>query len=244
MEAPCAAVEGVVRGALACVAGLTHAAVACCASHHAHRAALLWRALAWVREAALLLAAVPSLLLAPCLMCCCVYRDFDADRDEWELGALPTVLGRVDMRRFFVVAFGQGAGAANVDDARLHERSLDSLGSGMIQPPYRLLRVRPADIEPLAQEAAVAALEEGGRRGGRRGAAAAAAAAEAEDDAFDGERARRKAMAAAAGASDDDSGSDDEAPEDGDAHVRHLEVEMPAAGAVAARHARDLRSVL
>ena len=187
----------------------------------------------------------PSLLLAPCLMCCCVYRDFDADRDEWQLGALPTLLGRVDMRRFFVVAFGQGAGAANVADARLHEHSLDSLGSGMIQPPYQLLCVRPADIEPLAQEAAVAAVEEGGRRRlGGHGVAYAADTVGTDDGACDGERARRKAAAAAAGASDDDSGSDVEAPEDGSAHVRHLEVEMTAAGAVAARHARDFRSVL
>ncbi|KAJ1448495.1 hypothetical protein M885DRAFT_538928 [Pelagophyceae sp. CCMP2097] len=62
------------------------------------------------------------------------YAAFDADADDWELRPIPTVLGFVDSRRFFVVAFGQGASAANVraDDGV----SDDSWPGTILHRPY------------------------------------------------------------------------------------------------------------
>lgn len=103
---------------------------------------------------------------------CCVYGAFDAEVDEWQLRPLPTLCGRFDPRRLFVVSFGQGASAANVADDALDEMSMDSLsgvrwgGDGVLQPPYKVFGIRPRDIEMVVDDESPAATKGRGDSGG------------------------------------------------------------------------------
>ena len=54
---------------------------------------------------------------------CIIYRDYDIDTD-WNLKALPTLIGNVDVRRFFVISFGNGSLAENVE---VNENIMDTL---------------------------------------------------------------------------------------------------------------------
>lgn len=65
----------------------------------------------WLREGLLLLAATCTLALPG--MSLTVYRDFNPDKDEWDLSPIPTLLGKVDPRRFYTFSLGQGSMAAN-----------------------------------------------------------------------------------------------------------------------------------
>lgn len=90
IEAPCAALEALLKSPLYLVASS-------CGGY------------AYVRESFLFLALATSPLV-------CVYRDFNAQADEWELRPAPTLLGWVDPRRLGVLMYGQAATAANLQD--------------------------------------------------------------------------------------------------------------------------------
>ena len=103
-----AVIEGLVRAPFYLLTGLLlllHALLTC-RQHTALRASL------YLREGLLFLAATLSLLLPGAALL--IYRQFHAEAEEWDLSALPTLLGRVDPRRFYVFSYGQGGLAANV----------------------------------------------------------------------------------------------------------------------------------
>ena len=140
-EAPCAVVEGSLRGCalllcatvLACVTFLVYLAEpkharnsvsvgegsAVPISRHRNEellsAYMLGFVRRWWREGVLFLVSAASLVVCPC-SACVVYRGYSAEEeDEWNMSPLPTVLGAVDPRRFGTFVFGQGSEAANVD---------------------------------------------------------------------------------------------------------------------------------
>ena len=75
-------------------------------------AGLVQRAMAWMREGILFLAAALSLAVPCCVLCS--YRNFRTE-EPWDLEPIPTIVGCVDPRRFFVFNKGQIEWARNKD---------------------------------------------------------------------------------------------------------------------------------
>lgn len=104
----------------------------------------------------------PSYLRESCLFCAlalspisCVYRDFNAQADEWHLRPAPTVLGWVDPRRLGVLMFGQAATACNLDD-----ECMDSWPGAVLHAPVRTTAIIPMIPSPKADVASELLFEE------------------------------------------------------------------------------------
>lgn len=96
-----------------------------------------WRL--WIREGLLFLASSLSLLFPGLVLY--VYRGFHPEAEEWDLAALPTLLGNVDPRRFYSFSYGQGSLASNVA-YNAEMGSLDSWGDTILYPPKSLSGAR------------------------------------------------------------------------------------------------------
>ena len=132
-EGPLAACEGLVRAPFCLGLGALMLVLALLSGDAVARAA----ALGWLREGALFFAAALTLAV-PCAAALTVYRDLwragldgrlqdSYEADDWDLKAIPTVLGAVDPRRFVVFVRGQGSVAGNVQEDAASGRALDGL---------------------------------------------------------------------------------------------------------------------
>ena len=161
LEYPLSVLEGCIRALLLCVLMVTLLAVSimlfgCCSSQAAAHSLIYFRFAA--RETVLTAAATLSLAIPFAILF--IYRDYDTEH-AWDLSPLPTVIGEVDARRFFVVTMGQGSEADNVDvnvdvddgvdiaddverDSGAHKRvtkTHDSWGNGSIENIFLFPRV-------------------------------------------------------------------------------------------------------
>jgi hypothetical protein len=108
LEGPLAAIEALLRSFIF----LLCSAITLIASVVLYRKVcteLLW---ACLRESLLCVAAFFSLCVPG--VSCVVYRSYLRDETKWRLHPVPTILGWVDARRFFVFTFGNGSFANNV----------------------------------------------------------------------------------------------------------------------------------
>jgi len=87
----------------------------------------------WLREALLFFASAATLFL-PCTVLF-VYRDYRINED-WMLCALPTFVGWVDPRRFYVLCRGQGDVATNAMLFDIDEESMDTFGKTILHPAH------------------------------------------------------------------------------------------------------------
>lgn len=145
-EAPLAVVEGLVRGPLYLVAAAWIAIVSLigASSHAEQRAELSKHAAALAREGVLLLAATLTLAV-PFSTSCTVYGEVFDRTDDWDVHTVPTLLGAVDPRRFFVFAFGQ-AGELGSNGRPEPLRQLDDnsrLSRWVVAPSSSPLRFAP-----------------------------------------------------------------------------------------------------
>lgn len=82
-------------------------------------------------------AAVMMSLLVPCFILH-AFRNF-TDTGDWDLMPIKTVLGDIDLRRYVVIANGQGSTASNIDSFS-RGNCQDYLLGSCVYPPKILLR--------------------------------------------------------------------------------------------------------
>ena len=106
-EAFLAVLEGYVRCPLYVLAAIVLAAIGSCRRDGDQ----LRTAVSYLREAVIFLVTSTVLMIPGWMLF--AYTDFNTEEEQWNLRALPTCIGRVDPRRYYVVSRGQGAWAWN-----------------------------------------------------------------------------------------------------------------------------------
>lgn len=83
-------------------------------------------------------AAVMLSLLLPC----CIILSFRrySDGEDWDILPIPTIVGVVDLRRYFVIVYGYGSAAVNIDEFGV-DSCQDKWGGGIIIPPSRIVEI-------------------------------------------------------------------------------------------------------
>ena len=82
-------------------------------------------------EIAIHLAVIFSLLLPICIILS--FRNY-SDSEEWDLLPFKTILGQVDLRRYFIIAFGVGGTATNVDNFNVDTCQDSLIGANIYSP--------------------------------------------------------------------------------------------------------------
>jgi hypothetical protein len=86
---------------------------------------------------AVLDAAVMLSLVVPCCILA-AFRNF-SDTEEWVILPIKTVVGDVDLRRYFVIVYGQGSAASNIEGFINAESCQDKYAGSCIFPPNKII---------------------------------------------------------------------------------------------------------